>query len=354
VSAPSWSPDGQWIAYEVVASSGDTKQLYKVRRDGAQVTTLTPDGSRATVTRLALTVRPPFPAPRPRYMRGHTPGARLARALRGWLALLALGACAELPTGASRGPHAPPATGAAVRLSATVAGTAVTALSVTVTAADVPVPVVVNLDVAGGTAAGTVRVPPGPARTFTVRAFDARGVLTHEGARTVDVAPADNAPLALALYPRAGGVPLEVTFGSYTLSVAPAETTLAVGDTAVLTALVVTAEGDTLRDRAAWVTLDPTRATVRTTTGAAPGPRPGHRPRGRRRARGGHPRRPRRRGARPRRRRAPGRRRPSRRGHAAGRHRRRRAPRRVAPRHRQHAPGHRPLGGRPDGPACVA
>jgi Bacterial Ig-like domain (group 2) len=88
------------------------------------------------------------------------------------------------------------------------------------------------------------------------------GAVTHEGSATADVARGGNPPLVVRLYPRAGQLPVDVTIGAYTIAIVPAETRVVVGASAPLVALVVTAEGDTLRDRAHWASLDATVAAV--------------------------------------------------------------------------------------------
>jgi hypothetical protein len=97
----------------------------------------------------------------PRYQRGRTPAARLARALRRLGAALlgaSLGTCAEAPTAARPAREA----AAPVRLGASVAGTPVATLAVTVSAADVAVPLVFNVVARDGVAQATLPVPRAP------------------------------------------------------------------------------------------------------------------------------------------------------------------------------------------------
>jgi hypothetical protein len=147
---------------------------------------------------------------------------RRRRRLQPLLPLLVLAACSDDPT-APGGQELVP-----LRLTANVSGTTINILVVTVSAADMPVPLIFNLLVpmaagAGptGIASGTLRVPPGTGRTFLVQAFDTNGDVTHEGSETVHVVRGPNPPLAITIYPRAGQVPIVVSLGSYGVLVAP-------------------------------------------------------------------------------------------------------------------------------------
>ena len=185
------------------------------------------------------------------------------RTLRGALAaaaVLLLGAC----TDGLIGPGV--REGADIRFTANTAGTPISTLVVQVTAADISTPLAFNIEAVNGVATGTIKVPPGSARTFTVRAFDSTGQVTHEGSATVDVSPGNNNPaLNISLAPRAGQVPVTVTFGAMSVLVDPASATLAVGATLQLTATLVNADGDTVPGTVEWATTNPARATVSAT-----------------------------------------------------------------------------------------
>ncbi|HSE27504.1 MAG TPA: Ig-like domain-containing protein, partial [Gemmatimonadales bacterium] len=117
---------------------------------------------------------------------------------------------------------------------------------------------------------------PGTGRTFSVTAFDDAGEVTHEGEATVDVEPGQNPPLQVKLGPRSGQVPVTVTFGSWSVVITPASTSLGVGGTAALVAQVLDDEGQPLADPAGlmWATTNPAIAAVDATgtvTGMAPG-----------------------------------------------------------------------------------
>src|SRR5690349_14795716 len=83
----------------------------------------------------------------------------------------------------------PPSVDTALRVTADLSGTTAGTVVVEVTAPDIPTTLVFNIPVADRVASGTVTVPAGAARTFTLRAYDAGGVETHRGAVTIDVRP---------------------------------------------------------------------------------------------------------------------------------------------------------------------
>jgi hypothetical protein len=182
------------------------------------------------------------------------------RKLSGFLAaalVLLLGACTDGITGPGGGETS------AIRVTANTSGTPIATLVVEVTAADISSPLVFNLVSSNGVATGTIKVPPGTARTFTVRAFDSSGAITHEGSATVDVVPGDNnPPLNISLGPRSGHVPVTVTFGAASVIVDPASATVLDDSTIQLTAVVINAQGDTMNVTVDWATNNPAKATV--------------------------------------------------------------------------------------------
>ena len=172
------------------------------------------------------------------------------------IAALALAACADAPV---TGPGDRPAAMSVFAVAApTTAG-----MSVEVTAADIPTPIVATLAAAAGGFGGQVRVPAGSDRTFRVRAFDAYGIQTHEGSTTVAVRPGANAALTIHLLPKSGDQPIVVSIGDYTVTVAPATVSLAAGETARLTATVTDPSGAAVASPAvAWGSLNPVVASV--------------------------------------------------------------------------------------------
>jgi hypothetical protein len=178
-------------------------------------------------------------------------------------ALAALGALAILVS-CSDGPTGPVGQDLVpLRVSANVAGTPVSILTITVTAADIATPLVFNLHVAGGMATGTVNVSPGPARTFTARAFDSLGQVTHEGSATVDVLRGPNPPLTIPMVPRAGHVPITVTVAEVSVVLVPAFMELMPGETWRPTVLITDAQGQPLEGAVpTWASANPAFAVV--------------------------------------------------------------------------------------------
>lgn len=179
--------------------------------------------------------------------------------LAAW-ALLALAACKD-----STGPD-PDDNLASIRVSANVSNTPINVLVVTVTAADIATPPTFNLTVVDGIASGTVKVPAGLARTFTVTAYNDGGEVTHDGATTRDVTRGQNPPVAIVLTPRSGQVPLTVSFGDYSVVIDPASATLnlSLQQTSIRLQVTVTdAVGQPVpAPQVSWATTDPSRAQV--------------------------------------------------------------------------------------------
>lgn len=182
---------------------------------------------------------------------------RLPRLLAA-LAVLVAAACTDAPTG-----PVPRGETVDMRVTANVSGTPINVLVVEVTAPDITTPLVFNLTIQNGVASGTVKVPSGNARTFTVRAYDTAGNITHEGSTTVDVSPGQNPVLNLVLGPKNGQVPINVTIASYSVVVSPAADTLAPGDSVQLVATVLDALGQPVAGaQVDWATANPSRALV--------------------------------------------------------------------------------------------
>ncbi|HEX6590193.1 MAG TPA: MopE-related protein [Longimicrobiales bacterium] len=161
------------------------------------------------------------------------------------------------------GPTAPqnPTESVPLQLSANVSGTPIATLVVEVTAPDITTPLAYNLHANNGQASGSIQIPPGSARTITVRAFDTDGTVTHEGSATVDVARGNNPPVQIPLVPRSGHQPIDLTLAEVSVTVNPPSATLGTGEILQLSATVVAA-GGVLDVDVAWATLDPSIATV--------------------------------------------------------------------------------------------
>jgi Big-like domain-containing protein len=152
-----------------------------------------------------------------------------------------------------------------IYVTAVVAGTPISTIVVVVTAADISPALVFNLTLNNGVASGTIRVPPGAARTITVTAFDAENRVTHEGSVVVDVVPGQNPPVSITLRPRVGDVPVTVTLGNFGVVVTPSQASidLAVSATLQLDVTVMDVDGDPIpAPEVAWATSHPAVATV--------------------------------------------------------------------------------------------
>jgi hypothetical protein len=152
-----------------------------------------------------------------------------------------------------------------IRVTAFAVGTPISTLVVEVTAADINRRLVYNLEVVSGVATGTIDVPAGEARTFTVTAFDDQHNVTHEGSETADVSPGNNPPLRVKLKPIVGEVEVTVTFGEYTVLVTPATATIdaAVSDQLQLEVTVLDPDDTPVQNpQVQWATTHPTLAAV--------------------------------------------------------------------------------------------
>ena len=182
-----------------------------------------------------------------------------------WGIISLLVGCLALLVGACERPLPTDGTAAMVplRITAVTVGTPISTLVVQVTAADIPSPLVFNLTVVNGVASGTIKIPPGPARTIDVTALDAQGNVTHEGSATIDVRPGQNPPLQIKLAPRSGHVPITVTFGNFGVEVTPPATTICVQATLQLVVTVTDVNGNAIADpEVGWATTNPAVATV--------------------------------------------------------------------------------------------
>jgi hypothetical protein len=196
-------------------------------------------------------------------------GRILLRAL-GALAVAAALACAD---GGATDPT-PRTQGARLGVALSVEGTPVVAVTAEVSAPDLPAKLLFSLRVEGGVASGSVEVPAGSDRLVTLRGFDAQGILTHQGSRTVAVLEGTNATLSIVMEPVTGTLPIRASFGSTTVVVSPVLQTLSPGGTAQLRATVVGPDGATLAGRVQWASSNPGAVRVDSTgrvTALAPG-----------------------------------------------------------------------------------
>ncbi|HEY0038191.1 MAG TPA: Ig-like domain-containing protein [Longimicrobium sp.] len=179
-------------------------------------------------------------------------GRILFRAL-GALGLAAALACSD---GGTTDPT-PRTEGARLGVALSVEGTPVVAVTAEVSAPDLPSKLLFSLKVEGGVASGSVEVPAGSDRLVTLRGFDAQGILTHQGSKTVAVHEGTNATLSIVMEPVTGTLPIRASFGSTTVVVSPVLQTLSVGGTAQLKATVVGPDGATVTGRVQWASSNP-------------------------------------------------------------------------------------------------
>lgn len=163
---------------------------------------------------------------------------------------------------------------------ASASGASVSTLVVRVSAADIAPTLVFNLTLdEHSVATGTLKIPAGSARTITVVAFDAAGLETHRGARTLDVRPGPNNPsVGITLLPIAGAQPVEIWLGTATVTITQLPSQLRVGERVTLAATVtVNSPGGAIPIAGAevrWATATPATLAVGqhgVLTGLAPG-----------------------------------------------------------------------------------
>jgi hypothetical protein len=190
------------------------------------------------------------------------PSPAFARLLAALTLLAGLHGCSHSATD-STGPDV--SSDAKLRLTAVVAGTPIAIVSAEVTATDIATPLRFNLPIVEGVAAGTLRLPPGAARTITVRAFEQSGSITHEGQATVDIRPGANAPVSITLRSRAGQLPITATLGEISVVVSPAVLDVAVGTSVQLSVTILDVDGNPVDGTVEWAVLNPAFASVSST-----------------------------------------------------------------------------------------
>jgi Big-like domain-containing protein len=151
---------------------------------------------------------------------------------------------------------------AQLRVTASVAGIPVDRIVATVAAADIPTSLVFNLPITDGTATGTLRIPPGDARSVTLQAFDPSGAISHEGSATIDVRAGPNPPVTIIMLPRSGDVPITATIGSVSVVLSPGSATLEVGESRQFHAEVRGADNLPVDADVEWAVTNPAFATV--------------------------------------------------------------------------------------------
>ncbi len=180
--------------------------------------------------------------------------------------LARVSAVAAVALAGCRGAEQPPSAlaPAELRLTALVAGTAVTTIVVTVTAPDIATPLVYNFHVSNEVATGTVVLTAGTDRHFRISAFDAAGIETHGADTTVTIVSGPNAPLTITLQPLTGSQPIVVTIAALRVELQPSALSLVVGTTATFRARVFDATGTDITSQVTlvWASTNPSVANV--------------------------------------------------------------------------------------------
>ena len=147
-------------------------------------------------------------------------------------------------------------------VTANLSGTAVATVVVEVSAPDLTTPQLFNIPIVNSVASGTITLRAGSDRTITMRAYDAGGTETHTGSVTIDVRAGTQPTISMVLQPLTGDVPIQVTLGSYIVTVSQPPNSLGVGETMQLTAVVKDWNGNPVTATVAWATSDPSIASV--------------------------------------------------------------------------------------------
>ena len=171
-------------------------------------------------------------------------------------------ALAAVVAACAHGAVEPPASDARLIVTADLTGTTVASVVVEVTAPDLPTALLFNIPIVNRVASGTIALRAGSDRTITLRAYDAGGVQTHSGSARVDVHAGTNTSISIVLMPLTGDLPIQVTLGSFSVTVTPSLNDIKVGATVPLTALVRDWNGNPDTATVAWATADPSIAFV--------------------------------------------------------------------------------------------
>ena len=135
---------------------------------------------------------------------------------------------------------------------------------VEVTAPDINPALVFDLNLVDGFASGTITIPTGSGRIFTIRAYDAAGIETHRGQAIVAIEQGTLPTIEITLLPLVGTQPIDVTIGSFSITVTPDLDTLKIGDALRLSATVVDHSGGTHSVSVQWASLNAAAAIVDT------------------------------------------------------------------------------------------
>jgi hypothetical protein len=163
---------------------------------------------------------------------------------------------------------------ARLAISANVSATTIATMVVKVSGPGITIPLVFNLTISDGTASGSITVPAGSSRKLDLDAFDAKGINTHHGEKTInEVKPGSNPSITIVLLPMAGDQPVTASLGSFTVTVSPNPASVGVGLTLQFTAVVKDKDNNVVTPgpgELRWATTQPALFSV-TATGIVTG-----------------------------------------------------------------------------------
>lgn len=143
------------------------------------------------------------------------------------------------------------------------ATSSVVSATVEVTGPGIDQAIVAQLTVVDGAISGTVTVPTGSGRTFTVTTFDVNGVELHRGSVVAAVTESTADTISLTLEALLGDVSIDVTIGSISVQISPTDASISVGETVNFTATVTDVLGNTITDPVlVWASSNPSLISV--------------------------------------------------------------------------------------------
>lgn len=138
----------------------------------------------------------------------------------------------------------------------------VATVTLSVSAADIPNAIRFNIPLTAGLATDTIRIPPGLARTFTVRGYDTDGTQTHEGSQTVDIVAGPNPSITIFVFGIGATAEVKI-IATFTVDIDPATIIISIlaSPPEVTPALLV--NGDTVSNTlATWTVQNPAIASI--------------------------------------------------------------------------------------------
>jgi hypothetical protein len=152
---------------------------------------------------------------------------------------------------------------ASVRMTAALPASLVEEMHLVVTGPGISTPVEAALVIVDGIGSATVQIPAGLERTFTVRALDGEGAITHRGSTISSVVAGVETNVSVDLDRVDGSVTVVITVGQNTLTLETHGASIRVGETRQFTATVHDAAGEPVEDAVLrWASANPALATV--------------------------------------------------------------------------------------------